>query len=944
MCEILQISPDMLKMNAESDSESFKSVIAEVLSGDPRRTSEAKCHSKRLNTADFLRVTALQELLLFRSTTGVVDAIERCLRDTSVASPELLDIIEVFISCVDIPCEALKLCVSILEDLVADGEKMRFRVIYMVGCLKLRLGDESGASAQFHSALGLSDSMDALLGVIECKLLTGERSEGEEKFEFLRDTQSGASENANFLFLDFKISGNVDSLNKALNVHVSTFLHVDRRSLEYVAAINSQFMYELAEALKSSGCTVRAVKVLETLLRVFPRSEKIILLLADCHEESENFDVAISVLKQGASFRTVVRLAEILLRVKGPESAMETLEGAQSSNILQVRSCCIFWVVKALLAGEDARSQIPFLLQGLDVVDEDRAELEIKLIEAYIAVCDFRKANEYLNNHVVEVDASHLCRAKVCVAQRHADAALGELERIPKASKYHQECTVLRLEIFCSTSTKKRIFRKILNDNVSKLDQLGYWYLRIGDVDAAIRCFQQCSGSTKNLAEAYLLAHRYDEAIALLEGPRLIEVLLMLHRYHDALLFIDRESSLERFHVIDAAWKWTKNREWISKGLEASVSRESMQLDVLSLSEIHAILGEWKLYDRAVHEAKEDFQVAIKLNSKNERALLGLSKTLIKENPSHALSCLYQIQSVQYKPEALSLLRNFQSSTSMPKLLDEKFIDLARNIGPELLVVACYRLDQFALLQSILGTTSTEEQLYMKALMAFWDSDEQVLMKEIDRLDPGEKRDSLIFKFLHLRFFITGTSIDSVFDKISFTNSQKYRFYFGLFFVQESKHESVAHNELAKILFDAYVCDKKRKKMHLKKLFHLVKSKTDFTEFEFTLIHTGLTALGETYFSVRNYEKAIDVLEMLCDLCRGDKHAVSKLGLCYFHKRMWAESVQSLSRSSMTHENVRYLAKSLSKGQNWKEVVELALEYGDKGWSELTCKCLNNLH
>jgi tetratricopeptide (TPR) repeat protein len=403
------------------------------------------------------------------------------------------------------------------------------------------------------------------------------------------------------------------------------------------------------------------------------------------------------------------------------------------------------------------------------------------------------------------------------------------------------------------------------------------------------------------------------------------------------------KSSVETLRVIDSAWKWTENQDWLSRGLEAAQFTTG---DVVCFSEMHVLLAEWELALNRIDEAIKDYQTAIKLSSKNERALLGISRLILISNRGDrdfAFSCLTQITSPLYKEDALELLSHYETHAVeiLPKHISNEFIDQLRasNIAApcSLLVTALYRLDRLDDASIPSELDSAHEKILFASLKGFWEGNEGELRKGIDIVPPGDKRDRLLIKLTHFLYFTCSRSEETLLQEISFKDTPEYIFYSSLICNSDTCRDGIA-----KMVLDS-VINKKRRKFFLKQIFNSAKCMTGFSDLEFTLTVTALRSLSEIYISAKKYEKAISVLEMLCGLCRGDKRSLSRLGICYFHQRMWAEAVEALSTCGM-EESYLFLAKALSKQQNWKGVVDLALKCGDKRMNEVTWKSLMRLH
>ena len=229
-----------------------------------------------------------------------------------------------------------------------------------------------------------------------------------------------------------------------------------------------------------------------------------------------------------------------------------------------------------------------------------------------------------------------------------------------------------------------------------------------------------------------------------------------------------------------------------------------------------------------------------------------------------------------------------------------------------------------------------EEEIFARALIAFWEGNEAGLREGMQKLPAGERRDKVVFKLIHLLYF--GGRAENLLDYITYRDSEEYAFYSSL--VNGSGETAVSG--IAQVLLCS-MRNMKQKKTLLKQLAQHVKGTTEFSEFEFTLVVTGLGILSEMYICAKKHDKAISVLETLCSVCRGDKESLLKLGICYFNKRKWAECIEAVSGSGVPGQE-KYLGKALYKQEDWRGVIELALERGDAEWSEITLKSLINLH
>lgn len=925
-----------MNLGTNDPTEVLRRAIATALSGDLASISglvDSIEALTELKEKDAYQIRAFCGIVLQHDSAIVSDFIKKASRippDGSAAD------VLVFIGMVSVCCPGdlclLQTCVDVLLDLIATSN---LSPALVTEC-RLLLGDALCFKGAYVDAELQFEKAVALLGVARCKFSQGSVQEARDLVDFLRETQPGVEDQPMFWLLHHKLSPSLDSLDECVrlvNCHIGS---VRPLTFSFVRNLNPSLMVELGEALLTAGHVERAKETIASVLKMFPRMDAAVIVIADCHVKNGNFDEAKRVLLESPGVAAAVKLARMYLSEDKVDEAMSSLEFASSLDF-SVRQEAIFFIVKAKIFTESENGYLQVLTAGVGCARgsaEDRWTLRQMLIEAYMALNQWEAAEAVIGSSIGFIESKvSLSSATLALARGRIDDALEKLNTIPATSQEHHAVVNIKLEIFSNHRRNRKMFVETLKSIGPDWLLAGDAYLRIGEVDEAMVCYSQVVDGlekTERLIQANLAAHRYEDAILLLETTphvwQLVDLLVNLGEF-DRAIMAAREWE-QKVTVCDSAFEATHEKKWAQLAID--------QLEMQTGGKALLLKGSWLERIGEFHSALDAYEAAAGSDiAVRDAALLAMGT--LKLSKGDREGGVGDLKNCRLS-EAESLLRSVipvGRGSLLPVLMET----MPDGIDEVLMVQGMYRLGRLREVEvDKFGSGG-------KGMHALCNKDVESLLRLLAK--AGGEVDRTLFFLVHLELF-RGKPAEAWMGKLSLRWSDEFRFYNSLVagIAMSQDGSLVAACSQA---FVVYRKSPNKAKTALKACLDLVRKSSGYTVLEFLLVEESMCALADIYSKQKRWGKALGVLEFWCAISRGNATAWNQLGSVYHHRGMMKEAVEALEHAVRlgSLDAISELVETYYKARMYFKLVDVVVNSKipvSSRMRELAEKSIPNLH
>ena len=897
-------------------------------------------------------------------------------RNQSIQSTEIGLVILFGRTCGDDPV-VLANCVESMLQAIGEGglEDTMSEAYCAVAECCVGMGHLEEASIFFHKALPVCRTIDALLGVIICKFKMGSIREAREQFDFVMETQSSALESAELLFVKFLFSNDLVDLNECLNLHIGRF-RSENDPINLVTTMNPPFMLDVARQYMGARSYARALNVCETILKYLPRHVPATLALAECYwRTGKNEETKRLLAKINSSTDAVLMHIEILLEDNDAVLAGAMLDELPNRDS-NVRLHALFWLLKAkliFLDTKELRRAIHVLIEGSRCPGgsrEVKESISLLLAKAYGEMGDFASAHECVRTSgCIDANVLAVATAELLILEQRFDEAFSELRSVSSDSPIMKKSTELKISIILKHKRGNKnlitAVRETCTGDSSDWERIGDIFLNLGEVDEAITMLEQSpKRDFVKIFEALVLGHRYDEAVHLARTEwrnssdknlraRLVQLLSNMRRFDEAVEAAESDSELTQ-NVFENAYFSTGNLDWVNQAvaaLEASL-QAPMQRDLKAARLTR--LGEWRLRTGQCQLARASFEQAVKLNSTNEGAIIGLSKSHIELGDMEKAS---QFLEQCAASEPVSALRKrigaaWKRANEIPGLpihITQDQID-AISENPSFRIMALYRAGRL----SELGSSDPIESVDI----AFYTSNIKFL-RDLYRSASGTHRVKIATKLVIL--IVRGCMQKRSCDKHQMEELTELgpfddslcRSIISILLVEVSPPNSndtlveCFLSVLATLVIEKSVS---KAKTILKHACQKIVERAVFNESDFWLAESILQLYVEIRLERKEASKAVAEAEFLSSLARGSAKGWKLLGQVYRDVGRYDEAINAFENSLLFHscvETLEWLAELVYKQKReYFRVLQLITntELRTKRMTELFEKSIIKLH
>jgi len=439
----------------------------------------------------------------------------------------------------------------------------------------LMLEEFSQASMYFDEASKLDEgNVQALVGRIKCKILSGQVTEAEQELEFLAEvnTSSNMGNTAELTMLSALLawekeqnqSKSVKLLNQACKEHFQ-MLETVSPGIPYYIAYNPEFIMEIvSELMKHVGTEPmaagdppnpllkRSIQLLERLCSITPGILKCQLLLAkasfiqgDFEKSERSINKILQQLDNQCAQAHVIQ-AQICLAREQYKQCTNALEQARSLDF-EVRNTPVYHLVKARVLDasgqtdealkllESAMSSIPGVktenkMHPLPLAE--RISLFLELASVHTKLNQVPEATKIMNDAKNTFGKSGelvriiIADAELAVKRRDFNAGLAMLNNVPKDSIYYIRAKMAMANIHLRYKKDRQAYARCYlelaraNKNTHSLVLLGEAYMRIQQPAKAIKAYQDALAMdptdpklASKIGRALISTHDYAKAV-----------------------------------------------------------------------------------------------------------------------------------------------------------------------------------------------------------------------------------------------------------------------------------------------------------------------------------------------------------------------------------------------------------------------------------------------
>ena len=930
-----------LQMNENENDDIVAKLILVAQSGDVdaiRRLVRSMDQFSELLESERQFMEAFCLIVLGGTDERISSLLRETFRVTTASSFGLIAYRMRLVICVSFERETIRdACCDSISDLLSIPSLpslIRADLLELLGWVNLIRSDNESALDLFTRSVSCNPSSGfALLCLVRCKAKLGRKEEAEEQFELITQTHPEIRKESLFFLVASEISGDLDCIDSGFFLHMKAMESMDKSSFDYSIQLNPLLLMEFGNRIT----TERAVRAMEYILSVFPRSAPAILSLADCRMRQGKRDEAKEMLRSimVTNSEAAMKLARELESEGRVADALEILDLSSVGN-REIGENFYYGLLRAKNILPQFRLAIPILTESLANgvgSASDKLELVLRLSHCFLETGQDRSALTLLEKSKAEwppsEDRLRLAISTVLLKQGKFDSALLELEDV---SKQCLEAISLRLDIHKVQGNVKAYIRTLVEAvGVAEWRYIGDKYLAIGEVDEAITCYEHDGSAQKQLVDALMLAHRYDEAEKLIRSGAhsecisvLIELLVGRENFSGALDYLSEHSDSRPWRlivaVVQAAWKSTGDSLWLHRGVGLLDSRsESVSSD--EQSEISGIRGEWFIHLNDCDNAFIEFDDSLKLNPSNNRALLGIAQVFFRRGQLEAAREYAGRISSDFKEEAEIFLSSIElprdDSDRIPLVLTPSWIATYRYEQ----VIADYRCGKRTSIEASEGgddaivAAAVAESLYGK--------DVCVIRSFARKCQSSKWRDVILFRAIHVLLFERNEAQEAkqIFGELSFNANACDEF---------KLFNALLNNTDTPVglptLYQSFLDSAKSKKLKsiLKRVFeNIIKKSVSFSLSELAIVEVVLDKLSSIRIHRKEFYKAVPVCEYWCALVGGNPLAWSRLGLVYLRVGLVSDAVQALEKAAPSDA----LCEGYSKSGNHLKLISLMIDF-----------------
>jgi tetratricopeptide (TPR) repeat protein len=904
-------------MNSGSEETDLWASIARLLLNgnvdDVQRVLRSLTRLEDIHESDKRTIEIIARIILFDEVSKISSLIrEQWHPDSCSAFEDLVPNLVLFISYAETRAGILDACSEgILKVLSAPKlpRSLLAECYYALGLCEYVDGNHAVSLDHFSRAGVHNDDPITSMYEAICKANLGRQDEAREQLEFLRQTVPDVFDEPLYHFTRGMLWKDPDSLDQALLLQSQRIDSCSKTNnmLSYLLTLNPPLLLGIASEYERMRRYGSAQRALQLILRTLPRHESANLLLSVV-----NPDEAKKILSRICPFsmRGSIRLARILDSEQNVEQALHVLEYSPGD----IRQAGFYWLIRAKSFGNDFRSMIPLLNQGLscESVDEtDRAALRLMLGRAFVETNQLESGLSLLS--MGQIPEEKIFFAEILIKLNRYIQALDLLDQMNSV-----EAIGLKLDIYRKQGKKSMYFKTLTKaSGLVSWEFIGVKYLAIGEVEEALTFFAQMDdGEVKatRIVEALCLGHRYEEAMTMMKNfesmrSEYIALLVGLERFQEGLEVCSDGTQL--ISVVQTAWETTSDKVWIQRGITKA---EKFQ----SNSELSYFLGEWWLIIGDSDSAFASFEDCVRNNPKADKALLALCRICIEKNiVENAGKYASRISDPELAKQANDLVDSrLQQVDVLP--VSEGIVEnlLLRDPRREYLgILGMYR---FGRLDELTDKWSGS-RLAEAVLVSLTSRDVDRLHQLVIKCAP-EERDRIVTRMVHI-LLIEREEVGEA-QKIMGEYSlganahEEFRMFRSLI---ENTSESLS--SIPALFVETF---RGRKSKNFKEgLKKLVLTRPETVQ-EFFLVEHAMHCLSDIRIQKRQWDKLVHVCTLWCELTTGNKSAWYRLGLGYLRKGLVGDAIDALERADMNDPTVlRILSEAYEKASSWLKLIDV---------------------